>query len=93
MPLSIYMKLDLGDTKPTTLRLRMAYPIVKRPESVFHDALVKMESLIFSAYIMILDYDVYFQVPNILGRPFLATGRSLIDMPKVKMNFRLKNEE
>ena len=93
MPLSIYMKLGLGDTKSTTVLLLMAYPILKRPVSVFHYALVKMESLIFSAYIMILDYEVGFEVPNMLGRPFLATGRSLIDMPKVKMNFRLKNEE
>ena len=29
----------------------------------------------------------------ILGRPFLATGRALVDMEKGQMKFRLNNEE
>ena len=44
--------------------------------------LVKVESFIFSADFVILDCEVYFEVPIILGRPFLATGRALVDMEK-----------
>ena len=32
-------------------------------------------------------------MPIILGRPFLTTGRALVDMEKGQMKFRLKNEE
>ena len=32
-------------------------------------------------------------MPIILGRPFLATGRPLVDMEKGQMKFRLNNEE
>ena len=32
-------------------------------------------------------------MPIILGRPFLATGRALVDMEKEQMKFRLNNEE
>ena len=32
-------------------------------------------------------------MPTILGRPFLATGRALVDMDKGQMTFRLNNEE
>ena len=32
-------------------------------------------------------------MPIILGRPFLATGRDLVDMEKGQMKFRLNNEE
>ena len=32
-------------------------------------------------------------MPTILGRPFLATGRALVDMEKGQMIFRLNNEE
>ena len=32
-------------------------------------------------------------MPIILGRPFLATGRALVDMEKVQMKFWLNNEE
>ena len=32
-------------------------------------------------------------MPIILGRPFLATGRALVDMETGRMKFRLNNEE
>ncbi|KAK4706282.1 hypothetical protein R3W88_034166 [Solanum pinnatisectum] len=60
MPLSIYKKLGLGDPKPTAMRLLMADRTVKRPISVFHDVLVKVESFIFSADFVILDCEVDF---------------------------------
>ena len=52
-----------------------------------------MESFIFPADFVILDCEVDFEVPIILGRPFLATGRALVDMEKGQMKFRLNNEE
>ena len=57
------------------------------------DVLVKLESFIFPADFVILDCEVDFEVPFILGRPFLATGRALVDMEKGQMKFRLNNEE
>ena len=93
MPLSIYKKLGLGDPKPTAMRLLMADRTVKRPIGILHDVLVKVESFIFSADFVILDCEVDFEVPIILGRPFLATGRALVDMEKGQMKFRLNNEE
>ena len=55
--------------------------------------LVKVESFIFPADFVILDCEVDFEVPIILGRPFLATGRALVDMERGQMKFRLNNEE
>ena len=55
--------------------------------------LVKVESFIFPANFMILDCEVDFKVPIILGRPFLATGRALVYMEKWQMKFWLNNEE
>ena len=93
MPLSIYKYLGLGDPKPTTMRLLMADRTVMRPIGIPHDVLVKVESFIFSADFVILDCEVDFEVPIILGRKFLDTGRALVDMEKGKMKFRLNNEE
>ena len=93
MPLLIYKKLGLGDQKPTAMRLLMADRAVKRPIGILHDVLVKVESFIFPADFFILDCEVDFEVPIILGRPFLATGRALVDMEKGQMKFRLNNEE
>lgn len=37
---------------------------------------------------MILDCDVDFEVPIILGRPLLATGKVLVDMELNELKFR-----
>ncbi|KAK4706928.1 hypothetical protein R3W88_033512 [Solanum pinnatisectum] len=93
MTLSIYKKLGLGDPKPTTMRLLEADRTVKKPIGVLQDVLVKVESFIFLVDFVILDCDVDFEVPIILGRPFLAIGCTLVDMEKGQMKFRLNNEE
>ena len=66
---------------------------MKRPIGILHDVLVKVESFIFAADFVILDYEVDFEVPIILGRSFLATGRALVDIEKGQMKFWLNNEE
>ena len=82
MALSIYKTFGLGDPKPTAMRLLMAHRTVKRPIGILHDVLVKVESFMFPIDFVILDCEVNFEVPIILGRPFLATARALIDMEK-----------
>ena len=93
MPLSIYKKLGLGDPKPIAMRLLIADRTVKSHIGILHDVLVKVESIIFRVDFVNLDREVDFEVPIILGRPFLATGRDLVDMEKGQMKLRLNNEE
>ena len=93
MPLSIYKKFDLGDLKPTAMRLLMADREVKRRIGILHDMLVKVETFIFPADFVILDCEVNFEVPIILGRSFLATGKALVDMEKGQRKFGLNNEK
>jgi len=78
MPLSIYNMFVFGSPNPTAMRLLMADRTVKRHTRILHEVLIKVESFIFSAYFVILDCKVDFEVPIILGRPFLATGRGLV---------------
>ncbi|XP_069145424.1 uncharacterized protein [Solanum lycopersicum] len=82
MPHSIYKKLGHGNPNPTVMRLLMVDRMVKRPIDILHDVLVKMESFIFPDDFVILDCEANFEVPIILGRSFLATGRVLVDMKK-----------
>ena len=67
--------------------------LLKKPIRILHDVLVKVELFIFPADFFILDCEVDFEVPIILRRPFLATGRALVDMEKGQIKFRLNNEE
>ncbi|XP_049370434.1 uncharacterized protein LOC125835359 [Solanum verrucosum] len=78
MILSIYKKLGLGAPKPTAMHLLMDDRTVKRPIGVLQDVLVKVESFIFSMDFVILDCEVDFEVPIILGRLFLSIGRASI---------------
>lgn len=66
---------------------------LKRLIGVLHDVLVKVGLFIFPIHFVILDYEVDFEVPIILGRPFLTTRRVLVDMKKGQMKIRLTNEE
>ena len=52
------------------------------PIEILHDVLVKVESFIFPTDFVIFDCEVDFEVSIILGRSFLSTGRTLVDMEK-----------
>lgn len=75
------------------MRFLMADRTMKRPIGVLHNVLAKVESFIFPANFIFIDYEVYFEVPIIIGRPFLATGCALVEMEKGQMKFKLNNEE
>lgn len=53
---------------------------------------MNVASFIFLADFMIHDYEVDFLVLIIFGRPFLATGRELVNMELGKIRFRLNDE-
>ena len=47
---------------------------------ILEDVLVKVNELVFSANFVILDMAEDEEMPLIIGRPFLTTGRALIDV-------------
>ena len=55
--------------------------------------LVKVDKFIFPMDFIILDYEADRDVPIILGRPFLATGRTLIDVQKGELTMRVQDEQ
>ena len=55
--------------------------------------LVKVDMFIFSVAFMVLDMEEDREIPLILGRPFLATGRVLIDVHSGNLTFRVNDEE
>ncbi|XP_015068740.1 uncharacterized protein LOC107013313 [Solanum pennellii] len=91
MPLPVYEKFGLGMPKPTTIRLMMVDMSVKRPVGILCNIFVKVDKFIFPEDIVILDCEVDFEVPIILGRPFLAIGRALVDVERGELNFRLNS--
>ncbi|XP_060190490.1 uncharacterized protein LOC132619674 [Lycium barbarum] len=93
IPLAIFNKLGLSIPRPTTMRLIMADRTIKKLVGILYNVLVRVDRFIFSADFVILDCEVDFEVPIILGRPFLATGRALADVERRDLKFRMNDEE
>ncbi|XP_073057020.1 uncharacterized protein [Primulina eburnea] len=93
MPFSIYRTLELGEVKPSTITLQLADRSLTYPRGIVEDVLVKVDKFIFPADFVILDMEEDQDTPLIFGRPFLATGKALIDVHKGELTLRVGGEE
>ncbi|XP_070009169.1 uncharacterized protein [Nicotiana sylvestris] len=93
MPLTIYKQAGLGMPSPTSMRFQMADRSIKRPVGIVDDGLVKVGKFHLPADFVILDCAVDKEIPIILGRPFLATGRALMDSELNEIKFHVNDEE
>ena len=80
MPLSVFKKLRLEEAKPTTITLQMGDRSIAYPWGVSEDVFIKVDKFLYPADFVVLDMKNDNEVSLILGRPFLATGRALIDI-------------
>ncbi|XP_047263721.1 uncharacterized protein LOC124896235 [Capsicum annuum] len=72
------------------MRLVIEDRSVKRPVGILYDVPVKVDDFILPTDFVMLDCDVDFEVPIILGIPLLAMGRVLVDMELNELKFRWK---
>ncbi|XP_016487273.1 uncharacterized protein LOC107807421 [Nicotiana tabacum] len=93
IPLAIYIKLVIGRARPTSMLLQLVDRTVKRPTGILDDVLIQVGKFVFSVDFIFLDCQVDKEIPIILGRQFLATGRALIDCETGELKIRFNNEE
>jgi hypothetical protein len=93
MSYSVYRKLGLGEVKPTSIKLQLADTTISKPLGKVEDVLIKAGNLIFPVDFIVLDTPENRDIPIILGRPFLATGRTLIDMEKGELILRVEDKQ
>ncbi|XP_015970215.1 uncharacterized protein LOC107493672 [Arachis duranensis] len=89
MPLSVTKKLGIQEVQPTRFSLEMADKSLKWAYGLVENVLVKVEDLYLPADFVILDTKEDQNDSIILGRPFLATGKALIDVEKGELILRL----
>ena len=92
IPLSIVKRLSLGELTPIAMTLQMADKTMAHPEGVLEDVLIKVGKFIFLVGFVVMCMDKDTQVPLLLGRPFLATGATLIDVKKGELTLRVGDE-
>ncbi|XP_070005638.1 uncharacterized protein [Nicotiana sylvestris] len=83
----------LGMPRPTSMRLQMADHFIKRPVGIIDDVPVKVGKFHLPADFIILDCVVDKEIPIILRRPFLATGRAIMDSEQNEIKFCVNDEE
>jgi len=93
MPLSMFRKLGLGEAIPMAVSLQLADRSVKYPSGVIEDVLMKVDKLYWPADLIILDIKEDIKVPIILGRPFLGTDNTLIDVHQGKLTLLVQDDE
>ncbi|GJU78208.1 ribonuclease H-like domain-containing protein [Tanacetum coccineum] len=88
MPFSTYTNLGLGILSHTRLTIELADRTIKQPRGIAENVLVRIGKFIFPIDFIILDIPEDDDVPLILGRPFLSTAHSKIDVYKRKITLR-----
>ncbi|XP_070042923.1 uncharacterized protein [Nicotiana tomentosiformis] len=62
------------------------------PEGIVEDVLVQVDKFVFSVDFIVVNMEENWEVPPILGRSFLATGKSLLDIQERQLMLRVGEE-
>ncbi|KAM2750856.1 hypothetical protein EV2_000081 [Malus domestica] len=85
MPYSVYASMNLGELKHDGVIIQLADRSNAYPKGVLEDVLVQVDHLIFPADFYVLDMEDSVQSPSsplLLGRPFMKTAQTKIDVAK-----------
>ncbi|GKC04866.1 reverse transcriptase domain-containing protein, partial [Tanacetum coccineum] len=86
-------KLGLGEPKPTRMSLELANRSIQYLWGIVENVLIKIDKFILPIDFVILDMREDSKILIILGRPFLATARAMIDVFNKKITLRVRKEE
>nr|GFA26167.1 hypothetical protein [Tanacetum cinerariifolium] len=85
-------QISLPELTPTLMTLELADRLISRPIGVVEDVYVKVGKFHFLADFVVIDFDADPLVPLILGRSFLKTGRTLINVFEGELALRVGRE-
>ncbi|XP_052295383.1 uncharacterized protein LOC127901771, partial [Citrus sinensis] len=95
MPRSIYSSLNVGPLKETGVIIQLADRSNAYPDGVLEDVLVQVNELVFPADFYVLDMEddnSSNSVPILLGKPFLKTARTKMDVHKGTLTMEFDGE-
>ncbi|GJR89041.1 reverse transcriptase domain-containing protein [Tanacetum coccineum] len=88
----LFRRLRISKLKPTKMSIQLADRSIKYPIGVCENLLVKVSKFIFPVDFVVLEMKEDELVPIILGWPFLATTRAVIDVHEGKLSLRVGSE-
>ncbi|XP_022003261.1 uncharacterized protein LOC110900699 [Helianthus annuus] len=93
MSATMFNRLGLSKPHPTKMSIQLADRSVKYPQGVIENLLVTVGEFVFPTDFVILDMEEDTEIPLILGRPFLATARAMVDMSDGQLTLRVGEKE
>ncbi|KAM2977333.1 hypothetical protein FF2_014286 [Malus domestica] len=95
MPYSIYASMNLGELKKDGVIIQLVDRSNAYPKGVLEDVLVQVGNLIFPADFYVLDMEdspYSTPLPILLGRPFMKTAQTKIDVAKGELTMEFGDE-
>ncbi|RYR25992.1 hypothetical protein Ahy_B02g060072 [Arachis hypogaea] len=85
-------KLQINELRSTDVIIQLADKTQKKSEGVVENVLVKVGNYLHPTDFVVMDLEKSYLYPIILGRPFLATARALIDVEQGELILRIHDE-
>lgn len=92
MPLSVCKNLNLCEMKPTNTSLQLADMSVKYHVGVLENVPIRIVQLYIPTDFVIICVEEDYQIPIIIGRPFLAMIEVIIDVKRGRLTFEVRDE-
>ncbi|XP_052732427.1 uncharacterized protein LOC128196225 [Vigna angularis] len=93
MALSVLEKIGGLKVKPARMTLFMADGSTKRPYGVVEDVMVQTDNLKFLVDFVVMEMEEDFEIPIILGRPFMKTTKVIINVDDGTITLKDKEQE
>lgn len=93
IPFLVFEKLRLTKIWRTTVFLPLAVKSKKHTKGIMEDVLVSIDKFVLIVDFLVLDIDVNYEVLLILGKPFLAIRKPLVDVHAGKLTLWVNDEE
>ncbi|XP_075084977.1 uncharacterized protein LOC142168220 [Nicotiana tabacum] len=95
MTLSVFRKLEgeLGIIKFVPVSLQLVDQTTIIPEGIIEDIMVRVEKPVFPMNFIVVDMEVNKEVPLNLVRPFICTGRAILDIYEGQLMLRMENKK
>src|SRR5664279_1505777 len=93
MPRTIFERMGVGELKPTRMTLQLADSSVRLPLGIVEDVPVLVGKFYVPVDFVVMEMEEDNDIPIILGRPFLKTTRTLIDVETGTLTLRIGDEK
>lgn len=93
MPLNKVKEFKLGEIILSNMTLTLADISITHFHGILQDVLLHVDGFVFPSKFMVIDMKGDIRGSFILGRPFLATGKALIDMETGELSLKFNKEK